>query len=139
MFGRTRTVAAPLMVAGALTVGACGSDKDDSGGAAAKNVSPQRAVAEIGKTRAGLDKGLAAYKAGDAKQADEILAETYVQHFELVEGPLAKKDDVLMERIESNVSAQIRAEIKQKVPKAKLAGLIKRTQADLDTAEAKLK
>ena len=139
MFGRTRTVAAPLLVAGALWVGACGSDDEDSGAAAAKTVSPQRAIAEIAKTRTGLDRGLAAYKAGDAKKADEILAETYVQHYELVEPPLAKKDNALMQRIESNISAQIRVQIKQKVPKAKLEGLIKRTEADLDTAEAKLK
>lgn len=42
-------------------------------------------------------------------------------------------------KVESTISAQIRAQIKQKVPKAQLEVLIKRTEADVDTAEAKLK
>jgi hypothetical protein len=140
MFGRNRILAAPMLLTGALALGACGSDDKDKGGESSeKSVSPQTAVAEIGQTRTGLDKGLAAYKAGDAKKADEIVAETYVQHFEHVEAPLAKKDGELKEKLESSISAQIRAQIKRKAPSGRVEGLVKRTEADLNTAEAKLK
>lgn len=140
MLTSSRIAVVPVLVAGALALGACGSDdKEPTEESAEKTASPRKAIEEIGETKAGLEKGLVAYKAGQPAKADEIVSETYLQHFEEVEGPLEQADPELTEKLESSISVQIRAQIKRKVPKAQLKELIKRTEADLDTAEAKLK
>jgi hypothetical protein len=138
----SRAVALTAAMAGTLAVGACGSDeKNDNQAreAVEQESSPQVAITEIGETQAGLKKGLAAYDPATPARADEIVAETYLQHFEKVEGPLGKVDPELNEELEEAISGEIRGDIKKKVPRTELERLVKSTQADLETAKEKLR
>ena len=142
MLKHSRVAALSVALAGTLAIGACGSenDKDKTATEAAEQESsPQVAISEIGETQAGLKKGLAAYDPAQPARADEIVAETYLQHFEKVEGPLGKVDPHLNEELEEAISGEIRTDIKKKVARADLERLIRSTQADLETAKAKLR
>ena len=134
-----RTILPMLAVSGSFALVACGGD-DSSGEAAApeQGSTPDRALAEITNVRTSLDEALAAVKSGDSKQADEILAEGYVEHFEHVEGPLEKVDHELKEELEETIATRLRDKVKGGAPAAEVQALIDDINADLDTAENKL-
>lgn len=134
-----RTILPMLAVSGSVALSACGGD-DSSGDTAAgeQGSTPDRALAEIANVRTSLDEALAAVKSGDSKQADEILSEGYVEHFEQVEGPLEKVDHDLKEELEKTIATTLRDRVKGGASAAEVQALIDDINADLDTAESKL-
>jgi hypothetical protein len=137
----TRSAFAASLAAVALIAG-CGdgdssssTEKDEHEAAA----TPQKAIAEIALVRAGLAAGLAAYKEGDAEKADELIGDTYLEHFEEVEGPLEESNKELKEELELMISTEIRQEIKQGEKPAEVAALVEEANQQLDQAQKALK
>lgn len=125
-------------VAALVAIAGCGedssSDAEEHGSA-----TPQVAVVEIGEVRAGLAAGLAAYRAGEAEKADQLVGDAYLEHFELVEGPLEERDEELSEDVEELIRNEIRQEIKDGAEAAEVAALVGEANAGLDEAEKALK
>ncbi|MBS1870195.1 MAG: hypothetical protein JSS99_11075 [Actinobacteria bacterium] len=134
MKARITTLTA-LALAG-LALG-CGSS-DDKAEEAEHSATPQQAIAEIGKVRSGLAQALATYEAGDAGAADRQVGDTYLQHFELVEGPLGQADHELNEQLEDTIREQLRARIRADAGAAKVRALVRAIDAKLDAAERAL-
>jgi hypothetical protein len=130
-----------LALAGSLGISACGGDESGSADREAEEAqaTPAQAVAEIGEVRTALDRAVASLKAGNAKQAEETVAEGYLQHFEKVEGPLEKVDGELNEHLEEAISTDLRRRIKQGASVAEVRGMVRRVKADLAEAERKLR
>ena len=131
-----------LALAGSLGISACGGD--DSGGSADREAqegqaTPAQAVGEIGKVRTALDSAVASLKAGNARKADETVAEGYLDHFEKVEGPLGKVDDELNESLEDAIRTDLRGRIKDGASVAEVQAMVRRIKADLAEAEQKLR
>jgi hypothetical protein len=135
-----RTILPLLAISGSFALAACGGD-DSSGetAAAEQGSTPDRALAEIANVRTSLDEAVAAVKRGDAKQADEILADGYVEHFEQVEGPLGKVDHELNEELEETLATTLREKVKKGAAAAEVQAVVDDINADLDTAESKLR
>ena len=123
----------------AFALPACGSESEKSGESSEHSVSNAEAVKEIAAVRAGLDTAVKQLKGGDAKAAENTVAETYLQHFELVEGPLEKVDEELNEELEEAINQELRDKIKSGAKPAVVVKLVDEVKADLDTAESKLK
>jgi hypothetical protein len=114
----------------------CGSSSEDKASEQAEHsATPQQAIAEIGKVRSGLAEALATYKAGDASAADEQVGDTYLKHFELVEGPLEDVDHELKEELEDTIREQLREQIRADAGAAKVSALVQEIDAKLDKAE----
>src|SRR5215210_3096857 len=133
-----RTALTALAAASGLALTACGGDEKSSPTTAERST-PTAAIAEIGKTKAGLDKAVAQLRGGDKKAAEETVAETYLQHFEKVEGPLGEVDPELNEKLEEAISGDLRKEIRNGAPVDKVRKHVDQVKADLDTAEEKLR
>ena len=118
-----------------LALAACGSDDKSS----AAPASASEARTEAAATRASLQKALTQLKAGDRKAADDTVSEGYLQHFEDVEGPLDKVDHELNEKLEDGIKGDLREKIKSGAPVAKVEQLVASLDADLKTAESKLR
>jgi hypothetical protein len=134
---RLRTLLPAFALSASLSLAACGSD--DSTVAAEEGSTPAQAITEIGAVRAALDDALAAVRSGDTAQADEILSEGYVEHFEKVEGPLEEVDEELNEQLEETLAKDIRAKVKAGASADEVETLVNEAKSDLDTAESKLK
>ena len=125
-----------LLAGSALALAACG---DDEGGEETETtVTPQIAIEEIGDVRAGLNQALAEYTGGDAETAAEIVEETYLQHFELVEGPLEEADAELNEELEDEIREELVDQIESSASVAEVKELISQIETGLDEAEAAL-
>ena len=118
-----------------LALAACGGDEQSAPPAA----SASEARSEAAATRVSLQKALAQVKAGDRKAADNTVSEGYLQHFEDVEGPLDKVDHELNEKLEDGIKGDLRGKIKSGASVAEVERLIASLDADLKTAEAKLR
>lgn len=117
----------------------CGSSSDDGASEEAEHgTTPQQAIVQIGKVRSGLAQALATYKAGDVDTADEQVGDTYLQHFELVEGPLERADEELNEALEDTIREELREQIRADAGAAKVAALVREIDAKLDRAEQAL-
>jgi hypothetical protein len=125
-----------LLASCALALAACGDD--DGGEETHATVTPQVAIEEIAAVRAGLADALAEYTSGDAETAAEIVEETYLQHFELVEGPLEEADAELNEELEDEIREDLVAQIESNASVAEVKRLIAQIEAGLDEAEAAL-
>jgi len=123
-----------LAIAVLALAGACTAGPGGSGSGAAVNLQD-----EVTATAKGLDDALAAYKTGDKVKADELVGAAYVDHFELVEGPLGKVDVALMERLEDTIRTELRNAMKDGKPVADVEVIAARAKADLATAATKLK
>jgi hypothetical protein len=135
-----RSSLSALALSGSLALAACGGGNDKtSTGAAEAQSTPDQAIAEIAKVKTSLDAAVAAVEKGDAKQADEILSEGYVEHFEKVEGPLEKVDAELKEELEHTLATTIRDKVKGGASAGEVQALVASAKADLDTAEGKLR
>ena len=134
-----RTLLPILVVSGSFALSACGDDTAGESAAAEEGATPERAIAEIGNVRTSLDEAVAAVRRGDAGQADETLAEGYVEHFEQVEGPLEKVDHELKEELEETLATTLRDKVKAGASAAEVQALVDDIKADLDTAERKLR
>jgi hypothetical protein len=132
----THTVAA-LALSSAFTLSACG-EKEETTGTAESAVTPAEAVEEIGAVRIGLDRAVKQLRGGDRNAAEGTVAETYLQHFEKVEGPLEEVDHELNEELEEAINTELRQEIKSGAKVAVVVKLVRDIKADLATAEAKL-
>jgi hypothetical protein len=117
----------------------CGSSGDSTSSEEAEHgTTPQQAIAQIGRVRSGLAHALATYEAGDASAADEQVGDTYLKHFELVEGPLEQADHELNEQLEDAIREQLREQIRADAGKAKIAALVQEIDRKLDAAEQAL-
>jgi hypothetical protein len=143
-------LSSPFLVAaacGVLALPGCGDDSETTGKPAKPattapdaQASPNaEAIREIGATRIGLDQALKQLRRGNEKAAEETVSETYLQHFELVEGPLDKVDHELNEDLEHTIREDLRKKVASGADPAEVGKLIDEVKADLDTAEAKLK
>jgi hypothetical protein len=133
-----------IAACGAVTVPGCGGDsggsKDSSAPIAATATNPNaKAIQEIAATRAGLDRAVEQLRGGDRDAAEDTVAETYLQHFELVEGPLDEVDHELNEELEETIKAKLRKAISSGAKPAEVRKLVDEIDAELDTAEEKLK
>lgn len=135
----SRSLAPVFLAAGLLAVG-CG-DGDSSGEKAEAEAAatPQQAIAEIGRVRAGLTAGLAAYAEGDAEKAEQLVGDAYLEHFELVEAPLEERDEELNEELEELISIEIRQEMKQGASRVEVEKLVNEAERELTSAEKVLK
>lgn len=129
-----------LVAAGLIAAGCGGDDSDSSGETSAEEttVSAQEAITEIAAVRRGLDAAVVAYRQGDAEQAEELASEAYLQHFELVEGPLEEVDHELNEELEETIRETLRARIDEGAPVAKVTLLVRTINRELDEAEQAL-
>ena len=118
-----------------LALAACGSDEQSAPPAA----SASEARSEAAATRVSLRKALAQVKAGDRKAADNTVSEGYLQHFEDVEGPLDKVDHELNEKLEGGIKDDLREKIRSGAPASEVEQLVASLDADLATAERKLR
>src|SRR5215210_4073888 len=116
---KIRTGLTTLAAAGSFALAACGSDSKSSS-ATAEQSTPAVAIAEIGKTKEGLDKAASQFRGGDAKAAEETVAETYVEHFEKVEDPLGEVDPELKEKLEDAIAGDLRKQIRDGAPAAQV-------------------
>ena len=125
-----------VALAAAMVVG-CGGD-DESRDEAEAKATPEQAIAHISEVRTGLDEALKTYEAGDAAKADEQVGTAYLEHFEVVEGPLEDVDDELNEKLEDAIREELRGKIQDKAPHAEVQQLTDAIKADLAKAEAAL-
>jgi hypothetical protein len=131
-----------ILVAAGLIAAGCGGDDSDSSGettAEESSVSAQEAITEIGEVRRGLEAAVVAYRQGDAEQASELASEAYLQHFELVEGPLEEADEELNEELEESIRETLRDRIDEGAPVAKVTLLVRTINRELDEAEQALR
>lgn len=135
-----RTLVALTLTAliGGLVATGCGSD-DASTGAEGHTSTPAQAIAEIRETRAGIAAGVTSYAAGDAAAAAEQVTETYLQHFELVEGPLEEVDAELTEELEEMIREQLVDAIEAGEPVPEVRALVAEIGAGLREARRKLR
>jgi hypothetical protein len=109
-----------------------------SSGTAAAPSGSLNGAAEVDAVIAGLNKANDLYKAGQVQQAMDEIAETYEEHFELIEGPLEARDNDLKEDLEQTIASEIRAQMQANKPAADVDTLIKATIVKLQTAKALL-
>lgn len=128
-----RSVGIFLAVA-ALGLAACGGDDDEEAA-----VTPGQAIAEIAEVRAGLDEAVDAYEKGDSAGAEEAASEAYLQHFELVEGPLEEVDEELNEELEVLIRETLRDAIAAGEPVGEVKALVEEANEGLDEARSALK
>src|SRR3954447_1292875 len=122
-----------------LVAAGCGGDDGKESEEAGQSATPQQAMTEIGQVRKGLERALATYRAGDKAKADQQVGDAYLEHFELVEGPLEKADKELNETLEDGIREELRDKIKDGAPAAEVERLHTQIQANLDKAEAALR
>lgn len=130
---RISAVAALALAGLALGCGSSGEEKASE--EAEHGTTPQQAIVEIGRVRSGLAEALATYKAGDASAADEQVGDTYLKHFELVEGPLEDVDHELNEELEDTIREELREQIRADAGAAKVEQLVNEINTKLDAAE----
>jgi hypothetical protein len=131
-------VAAVALAVSGFAAG-CGSGSDDTAKEKAeRQATPVRAIAEIAIVRSALDTALATYRSGARAKADEQVGDAYLQHFELVEGPLERVDHELSEELEDGIRETLRDRIKAGAPAGDIAQLVKRIDGQLDEAKAAL-
>src|SRR3954471_11344485 len=104
---KVRSAALTMAVSSGFALAACGSDDNPS----SEESTPAVALTEITAVKAGLDRAAAQVKAGHSAAAEETVSNTYVDHFEKVEGPLDKVDHELNEELEEGISTDLRKEI----------------------------
>lgn len=124
-------------IAALLALPGCGEDSSSSAEEHG-SVTPQEAIAQIGDVRTGLAAGLVAYRAGEAEKADQLVGDAYLEHFELVEGPLEERDEELTEELEELIREELRQEIEEGATAAEMAKLVAEANHELDEAEKAL-
>jgi hypothetical protein len=95
--------------------------------------------AHVDATVAGLDAALALYKAGNNQGALDAVAETYEDHFEVIEEPLEKVNDPLKEDLEGLIATKLRQSISAKSPVADVEALVTEAKTKLATVKGLLK
>jgi hypothetical protein len=123
----------------ALAVG-CGGSEDGAGAAteAEESVSAEEAVGEIDEIERMLDEALASYQAGNTEEAEGIVGDAYLEHFEKVEHPLEELDHDLMEELEVLISTTLRDEIRAGASASEVEALVEEAKSGLATAKSLL-
>jgi hypothetical protein len=117
-------------------VAGCGGGNEEEPEASA---TPEQAVAEIDRVRDLLGRAVDQYRNGNAEQAEELVADAYLEHFEHVEHPLEERDRELMEELEVLISTTTRNAIKEGAPMREVERLVDEATRKLDEAERLLK
>ena len=112
-----------------LAAGCGGSDESEE-----ESATPAEAVAEIGEIKTLLETAVTQVREGDAEAAEETVGDAYLEHFELVEGPLGEKDHDFMEELEEAISTDLRADIKAGQSADEIEATVNEIDADLDRA-----
>jgi hypothetical protein len=138
---KLRSAALSIAVSSSFALAACGNDDKGSASesSAEESATPAAAVKEIAAVKAGLDTAVQQVRSGDAETAEETVSNTYVDHFEKVEGPLDKVDHELNEELEEGISTELRKELSGGASAAAVSKHVDELKADLDTAAEKLK
>lgn len=136
-FDRARPALAATVVSGVLAMAGCGDDGDTSTGAE-QSVTPETAIAEVEETQSGLTDALATYSSGDDAAAADQATETYLQHFELVEGPLEEVDPELTEELEEMIREELVGAMEAGDPVPEVTALVDEIDAGLDDAAKQL-
>jgi hypothetical protein len=123
----------------ALAVG-CGGSEGGAGATeeAEESVSAEEAVGEIDEIERMLDEALASYQAGNTEEAEEIVGDAYLEHFEKVEHPLEELDHDLMEELEVLISTTLRDEIRAGASASEVEALVAQAKVGLATAKSLL-
>lgn len=132
-------VAVPMiLLVAALGLVACGGDDGDSTSDAPTVATPEEAITEVGLTQDGLATALDTYQSGDATAAADQVSETYLEHFEIVEGPLEEVDSELTEELEEQIRENLVASIEAGDPVADVSKLVDEIDAGLEQATSVL-
>jgi hypothetical protein len=123
---------------GLLTTG-CGGSDESKDAAESESSTPQQALTQVRATRDGLTRALSTYRSGDHAAADRQVGDTYLEHFEQVEGPLEKADKELNEQLEDGIREELRGKMKADAATADVQRLVAEIMANLDRAEAALR
>jgi flagellar motor switch protein FliG len=132
-------ILAALLVACAVALPACGNPEKKDVPAQSQNATRDQALQEIDVVRKDLIRVNHRLQTGQRKVAAEIVAQTYVGHFEKVEKVLGKTDAKLKEKLEENLSGKLRHMIKSGVAVPKLVKFVTAIDADLGRAQDELK
>ena len=134
-----KPILAIAAVAATFGLVACGDSSDGTSTDAEASITPAMAIDEIGAVEDGLAAALAAYEKGDADQAEELTSTAYLEHFELVEGPLEEADEELNEHLEELIREELRNAITDGAPVAEVKKLVAEANDGLDEARTVLK
>ena len=129
-----KPILAITAVVAAIGLAACGDSSDETSTEAEASVTPATAIEEIGAVEDGLAASVAAYEKGDADQAEELASTAYLEHFELVEGPLEEADEELNEHLEELIREELRAAITEGAAVADVKKLVAEANDGLDEA-----
>ncbi len=129
-----RVLALAVSFLALLAVG-CGGSADGEQAEQEEAATPAEAVEEIGAVRKLLADALATYRDGQADEAETLVGDAYLEHFEHVEHPLEERDPELMEELEVLISTTIRDAIKEGAPVREVEQLVEDANAKLDEAE----
>ena len=129
-----KPILAITAVVAAIGLAACGDSSDETSTEAEASVTPAMAIEEIGAVEDGLAASVAAYEKGDADQAEELASTAYLEHFELVEGPLEEADEELNEHLEELIREELRAAITDGATVAEVKKLVAEANDGLDEA-----
>ena len=135
-----RSLMLATLVLAALVAAGCGGSEEAGGSATAEeeSLTPQAAAEEISEIERMLDEALASYEAGDAAEAEEIVGDAYLEHFEKVEHPLEEVDHELMEELEVLISTTLRDEIRAGASTPEIEGLVSAAKTGLAEARSLL-
>jgi hypothetical protein len=133
-----RPLVAALAVAAVIGLVACGDDSDDTATEAETTVTPAVAIEEIAAVEQGLAAAEKAYARGDAAEAEELASTAYLEHFELVEGPLEEVDEELNESLEELIREELRGAIAEGAPVSEVSKLVDQAMDGLDEARTAL-
>ncbi len=124
----------------AAAVAACGTSEGSSEKAREEEgrASPDEAASEIAAIEQMLERALAKYGRGDAGEAEELVGDAYLDHFERVEPQLEERDARLMAKLEDLLSTTIRDGMKRGEPEDEVGDLVAEAKNALDEAETLL-
>jgi F0F1-type ATP synthase membrane subunit b/b' len=136
-----KTILAAVALFSAFALVACGNPekKDSSTPQGQQNATRDEALQEIDIVRKDLVRATHMLQTGRRQPAEEVVSETYVQHYEKVEKVLGSIDKELNEKLEEDLSGKLRKMIKSGVAVKKIVKFITAVDADLGRAQDKLK
>jgi hypothetical protein len=130
---------APATPAPARSAAAPTSTSATTGASPSTSAGAVNLGAEVDATVAGLNTALGLYRAGNNQGTLDTLAETYEDHFELIEDPLEDVNDDLKESLEGLIATKLRQAVTAKAPVADVEKLVAEAQTMLATAKGLLK
>ena len=123
------------LVCGLVTVAGCGGSSDsetEEGATAAEALVAIRAIPAL------LDAAVVKYAAGQHEAAAEAVGDIYLEHYEMVEGPLGDVNHDLMEEIEEQISTELRGAMTDGAPQEEIDALVAEIKTGLEQAEEEL-